>query len=81
MSTFFVQVRMLAPAQGAFKVEAENKEDALRKYELDIKPKLPSDAQNVEVTGVLTEEEMLDIMHAQQEMQEQATDNPNKVVN
>lgn len=81
MSTFFVQVKMLAPAQGAFKVEAENKDEALKKYEMDIKPKLPSDAQNVEVTGVLTEEEMLDIMHAQQEMQEQATDNPNKVVN
>lgn len=81
MSVYFVQVRMLAPAQGAFKVEAENKEDALRKYELDIKPKLPAEAQQVEVTGILTEEEMLDIMHAQQEMQEQATDNPDKVVN
>ena len=81
MSTFFVQVKMLAPAQGAFKVEAESKEEALKKYELDIKPKLPSGAQQIEVTGVLTEEEMLDIMHAQQEMHEQAIDNPDKVVN
>lgn len=81
MSTFFVQVKMLAPAQGAFRVEAENKEEAMRKYELDIKPKLPSEAQAVEVTAVYTEEEMLDIMHAQQEMMTQAEDNPEKVVN
>ena len=81
MNTFFVQVKMLAPASGAFEVKAESKEEALKKYEMDIKPKLPADAQQVEVIGVLTEEEMLDILHAQQEMQAQAIDNPDKVVN
>jgi hypothetical protein len=72
---------MLAPASGAFKVEAENKEEALKKYELDILPKLPPEAMAVEVTAVYTEEEMLDIMHAQAEMGTQAMENPDKVVN
>lgn len=72
---------MLAPASGAFEVKAESKEEALQKYETDIKPKLPAEAQQVEVIGVLTHQEMLDIMHAQAEMHDQAMENPDKVIN
>ena len=55
---YYVHVTMQAPTDGTFKVKASSKEEAIKEYETNILPKIPTACKDITIVRVYTQDEM-----------------------